>query len=191
MAGITRCGDSKSRLTYVKKCFVFAENTEYERIQVFPLASAKRPLKAISIWWGANDATLPMRSQSIPLQQFKDNIERMIDMLQSKDSPHYSGSQTSIILFSCPPICVSQRKEDVAARLGPGIELDRSAERTKQFAEAMGQVAEKRKVGFVNVHDAMMQAAGPDPEQGLRKLLSDGLHLTAQGYQVRSFALSR
>jgi lysophospholipase L1-like esterase len=49
----------------------------------------------------------------------------------------------------------------------------------------MKEVAEKRKVGFVNVYEAMMQAAGSDPEQGLRKLLSDGLHLTAAGYQVR------
>jgi lysophospholipase L1-like esterase len=49
----------------------------------------------------------------------------------------------------------------------------------------MKEVAEKRKVGFVNVYEAMMQAAGSEPEQGLRKLLSDGLHLTAAGYQVR------
>lgn len=153
-------------------------------MQVFPLASAKRPLKAVSIWWGANDATLPMRSQSIPLDKFKANIEQMIDMIFSKDSPHYSPD-TTIILFSAPPICVSQRKEDVAARLGPGIELDRTAERTKEFAYAMKEVAEKRKVGFVNVYEAMMQAAGSEPEQGLRKLLSDGLHLTAAGYQVR------
>lgn len=126
-----------------------------------------------------------MRSQSIPLDQFKDNIDAMIDRITSKDSPYYSPD-TTIILFSCPPICESQRKEDVAARLGPGIELDRSAERTRDFAYAMKEVAEKRKVGFVNVFDAMMKAAGSDSETGLRRLLSDGLHLTAQGYQVIS-----
>lgn len=154
--------------------------------QIFPLTSngsASPPLKAISIWWGANDATLPMRTQSIPIEEFKDNLNKFIDMFRSESSPHFSPG-TTIFLLPPPPISISQRKEDVLAKWGHE-NLDRTFERTKQFAEAVREVAEQRQVVFVPLFDNMMAAAGPDPDNGLRQFLSDGLHLTPAGYQVR------
>ncbi|CAD6574173.1 MAG: hypothetical protein CYPHOPRED_005314 [Cyphobasidiales sp. Tagirdzhanova-0007] len=151
-------------------------------LHVLPLAKSKQPLKAINIWWGANDATLPMRPQSIPVAEFKKNLNALIDMLQSPDSAYYSPD-TIIILLSPPPICVPQRQEEVR-RLWGDVKLDRTAERTKEFADATEEVAKQRRIGFVPVFDAMMAAAGPSPDEGLRKLLCDGLHLTATGYQV-------
>ncbi|KAK9894680.1 SGNH hydrolase [Cystobasidium minutum MCA 4210] len=154
---------------------------------ILPETSANKPLKAINLWFGANDATLPMRDQSIPVERFKANLNKMIDMLQDEKSPHYSPS-TVITLFSCPPICKAQREEHVLAEWGPGIKLDRDPARTKTFAEAAGEVAKERKVGFVNVYAAMMAAAGPNPDENLRQFFWDGLHLSAAGYKVVSDA---
>lgn len=154
--------------------------------QILPRTDSKRPLRALSLWWGANDATLPIRTQSVTRQVFKENLRKMIAMVQQPQSPYYHPG-TRIIVFSCPPVCIEQRREDVKRRFGPGIELDRTAERTRDFAVAAGEVAEEMRVGFVNVYDKMMEAAGPKPEKGLRKLLSDGLHLTAAGYEVGVF----
>lgn len=137
----------------------------------------------MNIWFGANDATLPMRPQSIPIEKFKANLNTMIDMLRDEKSPHYNPS-TVITLFSCPPICKEQRQEHVTEQWGPGIELDRTPERTRHFAQAAGEVAKQRQVGFVDVYAAMMVAAGPDPDQGLRQFFWDGLHLTAAGYKI-------
>ena len=123
-----------------------------------------------------------MRPQSIPVAEFKKNLNALIDMLQSPDSAYYSPD-TIIILLSPPPICVPQRQEEVR-RLWGDVKLDRTAERTKEFADATEEVAKQRRIGFVPVFDAMMAAAGPSPDEGLRKLLCDGLHLTATGYQV-------
>lgn len=111
----------------------------------------------------------------------------MINALRDDKSPHYNPS-TVITLFSCPPICKPQRQEHVLAEHGPGIELDRDPERTRQFAEAVGEVAKERGVGFVDVYGAMMAAAGSNPEENLRKFFWDGLHLTAAGYKVVSDA---
>lgn len=108
----------------------------------------------------------------------------MVGLLRSPDSAHYSPS-TKIIILSCPPVAIAQRAEDVERKWGPGIPLDREAERTKQFADAAQEVALELKTGFVDVYGEIMHAAGPDPEEGLRKYLSDGLHLNADGYQVR------
>lgn len=124
-----------------------------------------------------------MRSQSIPLDGFKANLNTMIDMLRDEKSPHHNPS-TIITLFSCPAICKTQRQEHVLEQWGPGIELDRDPERTRQFAQAVGEVAKQRAVGFVDVYGNMMAAAGPNPEEGLRQFFWDGLHLTAAGYKV-------
>lgn len=124
-----------------------------------------------------------MRDQSIPLERFKGNLNKMIDMLRNDKSPHYNPS-TVITLFSCPPICKAQRQEHVLEQWGPGVELDRDPARTKQFAEAAGEVAKERGVGFVDVYGAMMAAAGPNPDESLRQFFWDGLHLSAAGYKV-------
>jgi lysophospholipase L1-like esterase len=124
-----------------------------------------------------------MRPQSIPLEQFKANLNKIIDALKDPQSPYYSLN-TVITLVSCPPLSMVQRQEFVLETHGPGITLDRSPERTKAFAYASGEVAKERGVGYVNAYDAIMAAAGPDPDNGLRKFFSDGLHLTAEGYKV-------
>lgn len=152
--------------------------------------SGEAPLTALNIWWGANDATLPIRTQSLPIERFKANLRSMVDLLRSENSPHYSPS-TEIIILSCPPVAIAQRAEDVERKWGPGIPLDREAERTKQFADAAQEVALESKTGFVDVFGEIMRAAGPDPEEGLRKYLSDGLHLNSDGYQVVYQALTK
>lgn len=124
-----------------------------------------------------------MRTQSVPIEEYKANLNALIDMLRDPSSEFYAPD-TVIIILSPPPVCIPQRAADVRQRWGPDVELDRSAERTRQFAVAAQEVASDRNVGFVPVYDEMMQAAGPDPDEGLPRLLSDGLHLTPEGYQV-------
>jgi hypothetical protein len=124
-----------------------------------------------------------MRTQSIPLSEFKQNLVKFIEMLRSPNSEHYSPD-TTIFLISPPPICVPQRAADVERRFGPGLELDRSFERTQDFAKAVKEVAQECKVSYVPAFEAIMHAAGPDYDTGLPKYLSDGLHLTPAGYQA-------
>lgn len=59
---------------------------------------------------------------------------------------------------------------------------DREYERTHQFAEAVKQVAGERGIPSVDVWTAIADAAARDG--GLGRYLSDGLHLTADGYAI-------
>lgn len=59
---------------------------------------------------------------------------------------------------------------------------DREYERTHQFAEAVKEVAGERALPSVDVWTAIAEAAARDG--GLERYLSDGLHLTAEGYAI-------
>lgn len=157
--------------------------------RVFPSTDSAK-LKAMTMWWGANDACLPKRTQSIPVSEFKQNLNTFIDMIQSPKSPFYHPECTMFIL-SCPPICIPQRFEDVQRRFGLQSldDLDRTFERTQEFAEAAKLVAEQRGVAYVPVFEAFMKKAGEDVETGLRRLFVDGLHPNPAGYQVAFEAL--
>lgn len=70
-------------------------------------------------------------------------------------------------------------------------------EAVKRYADVVGQVVKGakgqrgRQIAFVDIHTAFEDAVKPDREAGLRKLLTDGCHLTAEGYKVEvgSFAI--
>lgn len=72
---------------------------------------------------------------------------------------------------------------------------DREAEVTRAYAKAVGDVVrkineslseenkEKERVALVDMWTAVWEAAG-EREEGLKSLLSDGLHFTEKGYEV-------
>lgn len=59
---------------------------------------------------------------------------------------------------------------------------------TRLYAEAVKQVAQEQKVHVVDVWTAIDTKARESG--GLAKYLSDGLHLTAEGYEVVTFGKS-
>lgn len=88
------------------------------------------------------------------------------------------------------------RRIDVDRRFaGQNLTLDRTCERTKEFALACAEVVQEANssnkigsVGLVEVHDAMEEVARVlgegDRDKGLETFLNDGLHLTGEGYKV-------
>ncbi len=65
----------------------------------------------------------------------------------------------------------------------PTDHSDRTVERTRTYAEAAIAVGKKEGVPVVDVFSLLWSAAGEN-EEGLKKFLSDGLHLKPEGYQV-------
>ena len=109
----------------------------------------------------------------------------MIHTFREKDA---SGEQPTIFVLSPPPINLKQRMEDVHLRFGSDVEPDRTEQRTHEFAIATQEVAAAEKAVFVPVYDKLIEAAGPNRDAGLRRLLCDGLHLTPEGYEVLSIS---
>lgn len=107
-------------------------------------------------------------------------------MVHSPKSRYYSP-QTRIILISPPPLNEYQRRADLASRTPP-LNLDRTFDTTKQYAEAVRDVAREKGVAFTDVWTVVWGAAGKN-QQALSKYLYDGLHLNEEGYRVCFFLL--
>ncbi|KAH9484034.1 GDSL esterase [Psilocybe cubensis] len=161
-------------------------NTEWG-IPVFEQCIAKRSdenapkLRVLAIWFGANDACILPSPQHVPLTKFSSNLNKMVDMVKSPESPRYSPD-TRIILISPPPVNTLARRADLAAR-NPPLALDREFEITRAYSEAVREVANAQNVPFVDVWNAIWTAAGEN-EESLSKFLGDGLHLNEDGYKI-------
>ena len=81
-----------------------------------------------------------------------------------------------------PPVITEVRAANLAAR-NPPIALDRNFLVTKQYAEAVLDVAALEGVAVVDIWSAMFKAAGEE-EQNLTQFLVDGLHPNKAGYEV-------
>ncbi|KAG6831291.1 hypothetical protein H0H92_011498 [Tricholoma furcatifolium] len=143
-------------------------------------------IRLLTIWFGANDACIKPSPQHVPVDKFAANLRDWVDLVHSPTSEYYSP-QTRIILISPPPVNTYQRRADLESREEPRS-LDREFGTTRQYAEAVKNVAREKNVAFTDVWTALWEAADKD-EQSLSKFLYDGLHLNAEGYQVRSLAI--
>ncbi|KAJ7694204.1 SGNH hydrolase-type esterase domain-containing protein [Mycena rosella] len=133
-------------------------------------------IRILVIWFGANDATISSSPQHVPLPKFIENTKRLVNLVQSPESPYYSPS-TRVILITPPPLNSHQRP----ARDPPVA--DRTFEITKEYAEGVKEAAAATKVSVVDVWTAIWKAAGEN-EASMSAYLSDGLHLKPEGYAV-------
>ena len=134
------------------------------------------------IWFGANDAALPIRDQHVPLDRYKANLSKLIWTVRSPDSPRYSPD-TRVVLMTPPPVNTEQWGARQAAQ-SPPRPNDRDFATTRTYAEAAVEVAAREGVAVVDLWNKIYEAAGKE-EKKLRRFLTDGLHLNADGYQVR------
>ena len=99
-------------------------------------------------------------------------------------SSEYCSPWTRIILLTPPPVQVI-RREKILAERDPPREIDRSFDRTRAYAETVKEVGVTHNISVVDAWTAIWTAAG-QKESALTPFLSDGLHLTDEGYAVRS-----
>jgi isoamyl acetate esterase len=142
---------------------------------VFPKrnSSAAR-VRLLTIWFGANDASLPPKTQHVPLPDFASGLTELITLVTSPESEYYSPD-TRIILIAPPPFDPTTRE-------------DRRFEVTRQYAEAVKQVGTDQSVPVVDAFEDIWKAASEDLGR-LGNFFYDGLHLNEAGYKVKSDAL--
>lgn len=104
----------------------------------------------------------------------------MISLLRSPSSPYYSP-ETNILLLTPPPVDAPTRNHELATR-EPPRSADRDVERTRLFSEAVKEVGVEAGLPTVDTWTAIDEAAKRDGDLG--KYLSDGLHLSQDGYAV-------
>ncbi|ESZ92659.1 hypothetical protein SBOR_6964 [Sclerotinia borealis F-4128] len=156
------------------------------------------PLLESLILFGANDACLPdgPTGQYVSLENYKKNIEALLD--------HWSSiaQYPKILLVTPPPINEIQLEK--GDRQKGYSSLTRLQENTAKYAAAVREIATEwkdRNVVLVDLWRAMMdkavhissdntidvktmgtKRAGDDTS--MRTLLTDGLHLSSEGYKI-------
>jgi lysophospholipase L1-like esterase len=138
-------------------------------------------MRILVIWFGTNDACIKPSIKHVPLPKFIENIKHMVNLVRSPESPYHSPS-TRVLLITPPPVDTRQRAV-VLGRQDPPLPLDRAFEVTQAYAEGVKEAAAACKVSVVDVWSAIWKAAG-EREEALNEFLSDGLHLTLDGYTV-------
>jgi len=143
------------------------------------------------ILFGANDSCLPGQAQHVPLLKYKQNIKNIL----SHPSVRLHGP--TIFLVTPPPIDEIQFEQNQ-------FKDSREQASTAQYAEAIREIASEfkgQRVILIDLWQAVMKKArewtpgyvdggaltgtkAKETNEGLRFLLSDGLHLSARGYQV-------
>lgn len=125
---------------------------------------------------GANDAVLPGRPQYVPLDKFQANIKHLAAMVRDPKSEWYSPD-TRVVLISPPPIIEEERLKGQMARWkefgseGPAPLLDRDAENTHKYAEAVVAVGKETGIPTVDLWSAVVKHAGGNTPDKLRPYL--------------------
>ncbi|KAI8333364.1 SGNH hydrolase-type esterase domain-containing protein [Chlamydoabsidia padenii] len=136
-------------------------------------------IELMTIFFGANDAALPISFQHIPLTRFKTNLETMISAVKDSNSPYYNPN-LRLLLITQPPLNEPQWKKTCDDNGGP---LNRTAESAKTYASMVKTVGQEQGIVVVDLWSKVMEQAAAQPN-GLEHFLFDGLHLNSNGYKV-------
>jgi len=105
-----------------------------------------------TVFFGANDATLPDNRQHVPLDQYSETLKRIIN------HPLLVAHNPKILLITPPPICEYRTQEHDLERGIVGVQ--RLAANTKRYADAALEVGKALGIPTVNLWEAFMQYAG-------------------------------
>ncbi|ORY68414.1 GDSL Lipase/Acylhydrolase family protein [Pseudomassariella vexata] len=147
-------------------------------------------VRLLIIFLGANDATLQTANNGfhVPISEYKENLRKIVN------HPAVTVHTPKVMLITPPPIDEHKHllKDLNAGHAG----LTRSAYSAKYYAAACTEVGNELGLPVVNAWHAMMKLAGWRTGESLAgstscavnwvlgRLISDGVHLTGEGYKV-------
>ncbi|KAJ1393994.1 SGNH hydrolase-type esterase domain [Sesbania bispinosa] len=146
--------------------------------RVFPAShggTETAPVAAVTVFFGANDASLPDRYsgfQHVPPHEFKENLRSIVSFFKKR------WPTSHVLLITPPPIDEDARLRHPYGENPQGLP-ERTNEAAGEYARACIAVGGECEIPVVDIWTKMQQF--PDWR---RDYLSDGLHLTQGGNQV-------
>ena len=151
-------------------------------------------IRILVVFFGANDARLPDACpgtrQHVPLDEYRANLVKIVT------DARIAAHDPKIVLMTPPPVDETAWERFCEEWNFPQV---RRAAVTRQYAEAVREVAAEIGVGVVDLWSIFMERAGWEPGNpllgskepgqspsgdGLAGLLSDGLHLSGEGNKL-------
>lgn len=107
-----------------------------------------------AILFGSNDACFleAQNGQHVPLNQYKKNLVKLVT------HPAVEAHKCRLILITPPP--VEERRLEHRVKSQGYTKLNRSNERTKQYADASREVANEMNIACLDLWSAFMAKAG-------------------------------
>ncbi|PIN13056.1 Isoamyl acetate-hydrolyzing esterase [Handroanthus impetiginosus] len=143
--------------------------------KVFPPPERGGAPLAVTVFFGANDASLPDRYsvfQHVPLDEYKQNLHAIVAFLKKQ------WPSTHVILITPPPIDEDGRLQHPFVENPSGLP-ERTNEAAGSYAKQCLNVAAECGVSAIDLWTKMQQFPGWQ-----KAYLSDGLHLTRNGNMV-------
>jgi lysophospholipase L1-like esterase len=150
---------------------------------IFPSTEKRAfPIELVTIFFGANDAAMASLNpiQHVSLKSFESNMEELTRRCKNE------WDVRRIVLIGCPPIDAEKymnwRRQRAGNESKPDEELmDRTIDIARKYSIAMGKVAKKYRLPFVDLFELF--------GQHFAECLSDGLHLSPKGNRALGDAL--
>ncbi|CAL8105353.1 unnamed protein product [Calicophoron daubneyi] len=141
---------------------------------LFPNSASVENCRMLSIFFGANDASIA--EQHVPVEEFKTNLQWMIQYFQGLGLP-----TKSLMIISLPPVDEARYG---GRQIAEGLPVSRLLKNCVIYANAAKEVAGAAKVTFVNIFEAMVA------QKNWNELLVDGLHFSRKGSEFTADILT-
>uniref|UniRef100_A0A0E0DX74 Uncharacterized protein n=1 Tax=Oryza meridionalis TaxID=40149 RepID=A0A0E0DX74_9ORYZ len=145
------------------------------RAVVAGAAGASAPPSAVTVCFGANDASLPGRAsalQHVPLPEYRDNLRAICALLAA------AWPSVVVILITPPPVHDAARVRYQYGGDCAGLP-ERTNESAGAYARACVEVAAECGLRVIDIWSKMQRFPGWESS-----FLRDGLHLTPRGNRV-------
>lgn len=106
---------------------------------------------------------LQNQPQHVPVQEYKDNLTAMIDLVRTPDSP-YHIPDVGVILIGPPPAIPERWHEWLSATIreagGVPGSIDRDRQYASIYAAACKEVADSKHIPFIDLYEEIAAEAG-------------------------------
>lgn len=136
-------------------------------------------ISLMTIFFGANDASLTSNPQHVPIDRYESNVKAMIDMVRNPDSPFYNP-RLRIILITPPPLNEVQWNKRCEEQ---GGKLNRTNELAHRYSNCIKEVGKELDIAVADLWSEITDKSIKESKD-LSNFFLDGLHLNGNGYQV-------
>ncbi|KAJ1774492.1 isoamyl acetate-hydrolyzing esterase, partial [Coemansia sp. RSA 2523] len=145
-------------------------------------------LQLIIILFGTNDSRVEWSEAYNPIDQYAEDLQYFITLLQDPDSEHYSPDARIMIIT--PPVVGDRKIQELAK--SRNTEPEWYNNRTQTYAAKAIEVAQAANVAYVDLHTGMEDVvaeyrkniSSTDVLDGYDNYLIDGIHLNVNGSAI-------
>jgi lysophospholipase L1-like esterase len=139
-------------------------------------APAEGGIVFATVFWGTNDASILGERQHVPLEEYGENLGKIIESIREKTE----NADFPIFVLTPPPLDNEAWKETMKTWVEIDY-LERTNDHTRKYVEEAKKVAEKHNCTVLDTWE-LLGGSSDVAEYG--KHLSDGLHLSESGNRL-------